>query len=275
MQTTHRHWLFACLTLALGGLAGCAENATPWAAPNEDPLALCMPNLDGRIDAAELTSHVGLRGRYQRSLGPLAVDVDGSIDAGGRRVWDWRDAAGEALEIVVQGPGWWRDEVPEATLALPVGGNGDGFALASFDERGLWLHGVASAAENPPGQRTLLRYAAPIPALRFPFQAGDAWSADVATTGVLDGLPWNGSDRWQVSVDASGEMRLPDLSAGPALRVRTSVEVRSALGPSRVQHQTSFYFECLGELGRAVSSPLPAGTPPDWSAVAERRILVP
>ena len=74
MQTTHRHWLFACLALALGGLAGCAENATPWAAPNEDPLALCMPNLDGRIDAAELTSHVGLRGRYQRSLGPLAVE---------------------------------------------------------------------------------------------------------------------------------------------------------------------------------------------------------
>lgn len=266
------NWLLCASLLAC---IGCAENVTPWAAPGDDPLALCMPNLDGRIDVAELSGQVGLRGRYERSLGPIAVDVDGTIGADGRRVWDWREATGEPLEIVVEGTGWWRDEVPEATMAVPAGGEGTELLLLSSDERGLWLHGYASAAENPPKQHILLRYATPVPSLRFPLQVGDTWSADVAKTGVYLGQPFNGSDRWQVSVDAAGEMRLPDLSAGPALRVRTTVEARSALGASSVVHQTVFYFECLGELGRAVSSALPAGTAPDWSAAAERRILVP
>ncbi|MEY3012464.1 MAG: hypothetical protein RIT45_1199 [Pseudomonadota bacterium] len=268
--------MLTALVAASSLVAGCGENATPWTAGGEDPSALCMPNLDGRIDFAELQSRIGQRGRYRRVLGPVDVDVDGTVDAQGRRVWDWRATpAGGTLEVEVAEPGWWRDEVPEATMALPLGDADAGWALASTDERGLWLHGVASAAGNPPGERTLLRYAAPIPALRFPFEVGDQWGADVQTTGTLDGLPWQGSDHWRVQVDGNGKVLLPGLSAGPALRVRTSVEVRSALGPSKVQHQTSLYFECLGELGRAVTAPTDVGTPADYGAAAEQRILEP
>ncbi len=249
-----------CVVAAICALAaGCVDNATPLA---DDPNAnapLCLPDLDGAIEAHELRGVAGAAARYLVATAPAlgdAVEIDGTIDAAGRRVWDWRaQTAGEhvAVQLQLAADGWWATEVPAAAFALPIDASGASLGLYHQDDAGLWLHAVVSATPNPTKGRTLLRYATPVPVVRTPLRAGDHWQITVATQGELDGLPWQGSDTWSMRVDGHGRLELPDLAAGPVLRVRTDVEVRSVLGPTARRVQWSWMFECLGELGRVVA----------------------
>ncbi len=259
------------------GVAACAADPGADAGasgPAMGPLSLCLPDLDGTLSAAEARGYVGAKARVLVAAAPLAQmpDLEGVVDSAGRRVVDWRDqrdGVEQEMAVADGGAGWWAAEWPDlgADLAMPLNGDQTLLGLYKQDAAGLWLLAIVSATANPARGRTLIRYEAPLPVLRTPLRAGDAWTATIATSGTLDGLPWQGIDAWQVRATAGGRLELPDFSAGPTLRVRTEVEVRSLLGPTARRTQISWMFECMGELGRAT---LDGG-----GALLERRLLRP
>lgn len=273
----HAFVLGCCIwAMSAAGFACAADpgvDASP-AAPAPSATSLCLPDLDGALSAAEGRAQVGATARVLVQAAPFAMlpDLEGAVDAAGRRIVDWRlqrDGVEQAMAVEDGGSGWWAAEWPDlrADLAIPLDRDQALLGLYRQDDDGLWLLAIASAAPNPPRGRTLIRYEAPLPVLRTPLRAGDAWTATIATSGTLDGLPWQGVDAWQVRATAGGRIELPDFSAGPTLRVRSEVEVRSVLGPTVRRTQISWMFECMGELGRA--------TLDGSGALIERRLLRP
>ncbi len=259
----------ALVALSLS-LASCDPNLTPRSTVPDDARLSCLPVLDGHIRSWELPGVPGASGRYAVGSGP--VDYAGTIDAAGRRSWDWqalpKGATTETLTVLNPSDQWFGAHFPGAHVAVPL----DDATVAVYrqDDDALWLLGVASTVAQPPGGQTLLVYDAPAALLRFPLHVGAAWtSTGVVTGGTLLGLPYHGTDTYDVRVDGSGTLRLSWLDAGPTLRVTTRVTVALKGVAPIVRHQVSFFFPCLGELARATSDH------DDWSQVVTARQLVP
>ena len=90
---------------------------------------------------------------------------------------------------------------------------------------------------------------------RFPLTSGVNWvSVGRARNSTLLGLPYAGKDTYEVSVDAVGELRLPDLIFEQAHQVFTKVTVEPSVGAPVVTRQVSFFAECFGEVARATSA---------------------
>jgi hypothetical protein len=137
-------------------------------------------------------------------------------------------------------------------VAIDVGGRTEG--VYTHDERGFFLHGVASAEADPPEGRTLLVYDTPIMLFRFPLEPGATWtSVGVVRDGRLRGLPIATRDTYDITVDGAGQLDLPDFILTQALRVRTKVTISPSPGQVTTQRQVGFLFECLGEVTRATS----------------------
>jgi hypothetical protein len=247
------------LVLAISCVAACGPNLTHPAGDAGGVAASpgsCLPNLDGRIEAAELRAATGVPANYL--LGHMRqVDVAGQVDQAGRRVWDLTAAPDDPTAKIAAGSlgdRWYAAEFPGASFVLPVDDEGTTEAVYSQDDRGLFLHGLASREEAPTQGKTLLRYDAPVAALRFPLEPGRAWKeTGNVTAGTLLGLPYVGKDVYDVRVDGSGRVVLPELELTQAMRVRTQVIVMPAVGPARSRRQVSWIFECLGEVARAES----------------------
>jgi hypothetical protein len=261
-------------SLVLLALTACGVNETPPAAP--PPIGItCVPNLDGRIDAGEMIPAAGLATPYFIGSGPRSVDVAGSIDPAGHRVWDFTQPASDprvelaAEPVVAQ---WFAGDFPGADVAVPLDGDGRLVGVYRHDEQALWLLGVASVDPDPPEGRTLLPYDAPVALLRFPLETGLAFtSVGSITTGTLRGLPYRATDTYQVAVDASGRLVLPDLELTQALRVSTRITLAPDGGAAVTHRQAGFVFECFGEVARATSEP---GDPPaDFTTAVEVRRL--
>src|SRR5581483_11286110 len=127
-------------------------------------------------------------------------------------------------------------------------------AIYAYDASALSLLGLASADPNPPEGKTLLVYDNPIAIFRFPIAPGGKWvSAGTITMGTLRGQPYAGKDTYEVSVPAAGRLTLPDFTFTQALRVETKVTVQPTAGMTVVTRQTSYLFECFGEVARATS----------------------
>lgn len=262
----------AALTLA-SLTVGCDDTNLTWpdagsyesSAPA--PLA-CIPNLDGAIEAYEMTPTLNQLASYRVSP-PLPadsqdgrlVDLAGTVDDSGRRVWDWsapdpsdRNADISGRPLTDQ---WYAESFPagEFTLAADASGRLEG--VYSHDEDGLRLHGIASAEPDPPEGRTLLVYEEPVIFLPFPLTLGKSWTqTGVVRDGTLQGLsPWSQDDVYESTIDASGELRLPDFTFTQVLRLYTKVTVKPKAGArdGYTQHQYSFLFECFGEVARVVS----------------------
>jgi len=108
--------------------------------------------------------------------------------------------------------------------------------------------------------------------LRFPVQpAGPYSSVGVVENGMLRGLPYTGTDTYEIEVDAVGEMILPQLTFTEVHRVRQRVLVEPAVGAATSQRQVSYFFECFAEIARAVS--LPDEPDPNFTTAAEVRRL--
>lgn len=273
-------WLVPLLTSA------CVDNATypelqpylPQAGLRGGPV--CVPNLDGRIDAQELLPFFGNAARY-RVATEVAVDVKGAAQADGVHAWDWGWTTATESVLTVAAAGlkdqWYAPEFATSGAAglhfvAPFDLDSSLDAIYRHDSQGVWLLGLASQQAAPKAGKTLLRYEPPVLSIQFPLQVGAKWqSVGKISKGVFHGLPYAAEDTYAFSVDAAGRLFLPDLIISPALRLSTVVSVNSVLGASAKRAQVSFFFECLGEVARATS---PNGTSdPQFSKAAEVRRL--
>lgn len=249
-------------------LVACQDNETPL--PEKSPYVAtapaalpCVPNLDGKIEAKELAPQIGIAAGYLVSPAgkEREVDLAGRANAQGKLTWqlsnDYADDQVARIEATPLDGKWYAPSfaafVANAFVTpLDLGARTEG--VYTYDETGIYLHGIASTTENPPEGKTLLVYSSPITLYEFPLEAGSAWSTTAETkNATLRGLPYAGRDTYEMKVDGAGELGLPDFVLTQALRVRTFVRIVPAAGQETTQRQTGFLFECLGEVARATS----------------------
>ncbi len=254
---------FLSLAVVLGALA-CGENRTfpekrAYQPEAVTPLA-CVPNLDGKIEANELKAALEVPETLVVSPAGVhrMVDVAGTIDAQGRRTWNFAtDYADDQLAKISASAltgKWFALSFPNGQYVAPVDLGAGLLGVYSADGSNLLLHGLASSKEAPPEGKTLLVYNAPVAVQKYPLEVGKSWiSVGVVQNGVIRGLPYAGRDTYQVSVDAAGRLELTDLTFTQALRIRTRVTVEPSVGASVSRRQISWFFECFGEVARAAS----------------------
>jgi hypothetical protein len=244
-------------------LAACGDNVTEvpdradWT--GEAATIPCLPNLDGEIYEPELPTALGIPIHYRVSPdgAEREVNLSGVVEDG-TRVWDWgTDDASDARLTVQAAPlagHWYDSSFPGGQFVLPVDAGGSLEGVYERDVSGLYLLGLASAAESPAEGQTLVVYTQRIATLEFPIRPGESWQSSSTITGAtIRGLPYAGYDTYDVEVDAFGRLRLPDLTFTQVHRVRTSLTEIPVVGFPRTVKQVSFVAECFGEVARATS----------------------
>jgi hypothetical protein len=274
MRTTP---LLPCLLL----LASCGENLThptqhdPYDAGTQAPLE-CVPNLDGKISAAELQVFYNIPVTYLVSPAgqERPVDVAGGSDMNGNRIWDWSTdiASDQEWKLVaekLEGK-WYATSFPSGQFVTPFDASHSIDAVYRHDDEAVWLLGLASVVQDPAEGRTLMVYGQPVALYRFPIAPGAEYvSTGTIENGVVKGLPYAGKDIYEVKFDAIGTLKLPSLTFTQVHRARTRVTVQPAVGASTSQRQVSFLFECFGEVARATS--LPTEQAEDFTTASEVR----
>lgn len=273
-----------CLTAACALFVGaCADplpenpaDYEPYRAGELEPLD-CVPNLDGKITAREMAAQVGVPVRFLVSPDGATrpVDLQGR-PRGDQFVWDWSaelptDQVATIEASALDGK-WYADRFPDGQFVAAFDLGGSTEAVYSLTDNALRLHGIASAQENPAAGQTLLIYDTPVELYRFPIEPGRDWvSVGEVDHGTLRGLPYAGRDIYEVNVDAMGELELPSFNFSQVHKVQTKVTVEPAAGQAVTTRQTSFLFECFGEVARATSQE--GESDPDFSTAAEVRRL--
>jgi hypothetical protein len=257
--------LLVCSGLAaLLSLASCGDNQTPPPeksayASTEPPPLPCVPNLDGKIDANELAPTFGTTATYLVSPAGTerTVDLNG-VDRDGKKVWslgiDYADDQAAKIAAQKLDGKWYAAQFANIADAFvtPIDAGGTTEGIYTHDDKALSLHGIASSTDGP--NKTLLRYTTPIALYQFPLSVGVTYTAvGEVQNGTFRGLPYAGRDTYEVKVDAAGEVDLPDFTLTQALRVKMKITVAPSAGQTTTQRQTSFLFECLGEVARATS----------------------
>lgn len=225
-------------------IGACGTNQTPQPALDAS-LPACLPNRDGVIDESELPIALGATVNYY-----AANDRDVSL---GGTTWDLSVENGDP--VVAIGPTalkdqWYASQFSSGQFVVP---SGDLDGVYHQDSQALWLDGLASQAEG--AQKTLIRYAQPLPVLRFPIQSGDAYSTTTALVdSTVSGLPFVGTDKLDVSITGDGKLLVPYVEFSPVLKVQTLATRTPSTGtPVVTKRTTIFMFECFGEIARAES----------------------
>ena len=245
-------------------VAACGVNQTPQPMP-VPALPECVPNRDGQITADELPLAIGATLPYYDGANRM---IDQTAKSG---VWDFSaerpDDTILRLGPVALDAQWYAAQFPSGAFVTAAGAGID--AIYHQDDRALWLDGTASHDENPAAGKTLVRYAEAVPALRFPIAVGDSFTVTAPLAGAtVDGLPFNGTDTFTVTVKDAERLDVPYVQFSPALEVQTQL-VRAAGATMVGTRSTSFLFECFGEVARADSKP--DETNPDFTTAAELR----
>jgi hypothetical protein len=238
------------MRVALILLTACSVNMTPQ--PDPTPaLPNCIPNRDGQITAEEL---------------PIALGATISYYAGTNRAVNLTPTSDKVFDLSVESPDdtvvalgpvqlaaqWYADQFPTGQFVVDAGSGLDG--IYHQDDRALWLDGTASQDPMPAAGKTLIRYADPVPLLRFPLTDGLAYSTTASISATIAGLPFVGMDQIDVDVSAGARLDVPYVEFSPVLRVRTHVTRTPSTGTPVVGKRTTlFMFECFGEVARAES----------------------
>jgi hypothetical protein len=235
----------------------------------------CVPDLDGRIEARELMPSIGtpislLVSPPGESRG---VDLTGVDLADGTRRWDLgtdyatdRVASFVALDPAAQ---WYAASFPGAMVAVATDPSGTIDGVYRLDDAGFYLLGLASHQQSPPEGQTLLVYATPIVLFQLPLVPGAEWISAADASGMLRGLPYAGRDTYESRVPAMGELVLPDLTFTQAMRVATRVTVSPTAGAPVVRRQSTFLFECFGQVTSIVAAD--GDDVEDFTSAAEMR----
>jgi hypothetical protein len=264
--------------VGLATLLGCTTNSTPLPAVDAGPTAGCLPDLDGIITPEEFPALSTVHASFVQSAPgeEPGVDVAGVIDDTGRLVWDFSHqdlgttpATTTTLDLSSQ---WYANRFSGAEFSLATA-DGNYHQIYAQTDAGLWLHGIASAVENPGEGQTLIVYADPVLIYRFPLARDEGWSSvGEVTAGLFAGIAFTGRDTYDVVADATGWMVLPDFTLTQVHRLRFSVTNAPNLGTTTRHQQVSFLFECLGEVARVQS--LPGETSLDFSVASSVRRLI-
>jgi hypothetical protein len=253
--------LLALPALAVGllTLGGCSVPDISYPAPDAGDAGelTCLPNLDGVIDANEMQVTLGLPVAYVVST-PGTVNLVGSTNASGTTEWDFSTSLATDTTVTIEAtqlPGkWYEDSFPTGQWVAPIDVKDTLEGVYSADSGAIYLQGYASTSPTPSDTKTLIVYAAPVAIYRFPLQPGFSWtSTGTITGGLLHGLAYVGTDTYQVDDDATGQVDLHDYIFTQAHRVRTKVTAAPSAGEVATTLQTSFLFECFGEIVRATS----------------------
>jgi hypothetical protein len=275
-------WLFLAPMISL---ASCSDNLTradkPAYEPSPLPELTCSPNLDGQITNAELqtTFDTPVPLVVSPASQSRTVSLEGRVGADGKRSWDvgedYKDDRSASITARKVAGTWFAASFTTAGFTTPFDLSETTLGVYASDDTGIRLLGLVSREENPASGKTLYVYATPILVAKFPLKVGESWtsSSDVRQS-TLRGLPYAGKDTYEVKVDAAGTLTLRDYTFTQALRVKTKVTVAPAVGAATVRRQTSFFFECFGEVLRAVSKD--GETQEDFTEAVElRRIGLP
>lgn len=261
-------------------LAACSENLTPVEElpayqGTPTPVLDCVPNLDGALTADELrvATDIPVNFRFNKNV---PVDLTGLRDQVGVRVWTWdQPNVGDTLLSVAASTvsdKWYAAHFPDGQFVTGLDADGNNEAVYRMDEGGLWLLGLVSADENPAAGQTLIQYTEPVLVTPLPLKKGDTWiSVGEVRNATFQGLPYAGRDVYEGKVDDEGELWLPDLRFENTLKVVTQVTSEPSVGQSASRVQVSWYFECFGEVARAVSAD--GVTEANFSTAAEVRRL--
>ncbi len=260
----HLRPLLAALSLAAGvALAGCAPSipiSNLISDAGDAGAYTCLPNLDGVIDFSELQPALNVPVNYVVSPPGVTrtVDLAGATDSSGNLVWDFSQSFANDISVTIAASSlsakWYQASFPGGQWAAPLDVADTLEGVYSTDTQAIYLLGVASTVESPKAGKTLYVYGEPVAIYRFPLQVGSVWvSTGTVQGGFVNGLPYAGTDTYAVADDSLGEMNLPAYLFTQVHRVRTTVTQVPSAGESQVTEQTSFLFECFGEIVRATA----------------------
>ncbi len=273
------------LFLGIGAFAleACGPNRTRPMRPIWDgdagvaPPLGCVPDLDGRIEARELMPAFGIGASFLLSPAGESreVDLSGVLDADGTLLWDLgsdyaSDRVARFTATTLEGK-WYAASFPSGQFTVADDPSGTLDSIYRLDEAGLYLLGFASAQMDPPEGQTLWVYETPIVVFQLPLEPGRTWiTASEVRNATVRGLPYAGRDTYESRVVAAGELTLPDLTFQQAMRVSTRVTISPSAGATLERRQSSWLFECFGEVARVVAAD---GEPSDdfTSAASMRR----
>lgn len=244
----------ALLVLASVPLVACGVNLTPQPDPATE-LPTCVPNRDGTITAAELPIALGATSTYYTGTN-RPFDSQGT-QHGDTLIYDLTPELpdDDLIELgpTALGSQWYASSFAGGQFVVDAGSGLDG--IYHQDAQALWLDGIASHEELPAAGKTLIVYATPLPALRFPVTAGEHYDVTVSIPGgTIAGLPFIGTDQLTVDVGGAGRLDLPYVNFSPVLRVQSLATRRPSTGtPVVTKRTTLFLFECFGEVARAES----------------------
>lgn len=239
-------------------LLACGENQTPYAPYEREASDLCIPNLDGQLEASEFPLTVAGDADYW-----IAEDVSVAYRLGaddqGTPIWTFAEVVDTATEqtLTVQsiqqiGETWYGSLFPSAEWVIANDQDQTTVGLYALDESALWMFGLVSPGDQDANR---IVYQTEVPLLRFPLQEGDQYTSEgTVEAGVNNGLPFSGTHRYTVSVGARGELWLPSLRFTDVYRVDTQFEVIPTIGDAFGVRQRSFYSECFGEIVRLQSA---------------------
>jgi hypothetical protein len=267
-------------------LAGCGENLThplPGSPAGEGGAGgagqlSCVPNLDGKIEAAEFKAVLNTPVDYLVGNN-RTVDLHGKVDPEGHQVWDFSTDVSSDGVITVQATGladrWYQSSFPGGQWVAPADALGTTDGVYAADAQAIYLLGLASAKEAPPEQKTLLVYDQPVAVYRFPLVKGASWkSVGTFTNATAAGIyPVGGTHTYDIRDDLTGQLELTSFTLSQAHRIRTTLTITLTADPDHpiVKRQTGFVFECFGEVVRASSAPGEMND--DFTKAAELRRL--
>jgi hypothetical protein len=231
----------------------------------------CLPNHDGVITRAEVPMRAGLRGTF-RIAKDVTFNSAGAMQSDGGTLWDFGVAlSGDQADLVELQPltgQWFENDFAGATYFTPLPGS-DLLGIFEVTADALLMRGIVSADDGL--YQTELTYSPPAKLLQFPLGASSSWSSDSSVTGTLNGGFWTYDEKYEASVDRSGEIATPFSRFGGA---RVKLVLTQTVGFSvTVTRQFLFMTECFGTVASMVSQPNEFQS--EFSSAAEVRRLAP
>ena len=212
----------------------------------------CVANQDGTITRDELPFGPGLHATY-RAAPDAPVDTAGVTQGDGSRAWDLTGALpGDHATIVetlaIEGQ-WFESVFPGASYASRLSESQDLLGVFEITGVALLLRGVVTPVGG--ATRTELTYAPPVTVLAFPLHEGDAFATSSTVTGLLSGIVWTQTEKYESNVDAHGVMKTP-FADFDVLRV--GVDLTRTVGFQVTTSRTYlFTSECFGTVAAIVS----------------------